>query len=180
MLPPATTPAIEQARDVRSPPLALRRRYRFRLRTLFYLVIAAALISASGRAIVQRDPTMFLGIGTFVYGGIIALPCYAFIASLAGLAAKTRMGQRGSEVFAALVGASAWIAFIIVVLGRWPQLCVAYGLIAVGIMALAVWKSWNVVDESPEPEASLQQLLRAKKECAQSLEDSRAGKQFLH
>jgi len=163
------TPKVLPMRPQQPAPAADARpsRYRFRLRTLFYLVVIVALASGVGRSIANGDPGMFMGIGAFCYGGIVALPCYAFVASLAGLATTSRWGQRGSEVFAGLVGAAAWITVIVAVLGRWPQLCVAYSLLAVAIMAIVIWRGWKPED-SPAPAATLKRLLQAKHERSQA------------
>lgn len=162
--------AIPMRREKLSPAIAVRSgRYRFRLRTLFYLVLAVAILSGVGRSIVRGDPTMFMGIGAFFYGAIVALPCYAFVASLAGLATTSRWGQRGCEVFAGLVGAAAWITVIVAILGKWPQLCVVYSLFAVAMMAFAIWRGW-LPEDGPAPEATLRRLLQAKRECSQKLD----------
>ena len=159
--------------DKAAPAAAVRPgRFRFRLRTLFGLVVAVAILSGLGRAIVQGDPSMFMGIGAFCYGGIVALPCYAFVASLAGLATTTRWGQRGCEIFAGLIGAAAWITVIVAILGKWPQLCVVYSLFAIALMAVAIWKGWRP-EEGPEPEESLRRLLQAKKEFSEQRDRER-------
>jgi hypothetical protein len=107
---------------------------------------------------------MFLGIGAFCYGGIIAIPCYAFVGSLMVLTTTTTRGQRAGEILAAIVGTAAWIGFIVAALGRWPQVCVVQSLVVIGIAAWVMRRNWKV-EEGPSPESSLRQLMAAKRNC---------------
>src|SRR5262245_55807464 len=59
-------------------PLAQSAPFRFGLRSLFILLAAIGIVCALLRSLVQGDPSIFLGIGAFCYGGIIAIPVYAF------------------------------------------------------------------------------------------------------
>jgi hypothetical protein len=138
--------------------------FRFTLRSLFFVVSAGAVLSAC----VRGDPTMLLGIGAFCYGGIVAIPCYALVASLIVVTTKTTWGERIGEVSAGLVAAAAWITFIIGALGQWPQLCVVYSFFAIAILAAIVWHDWQPV-AGPSPEATLERLLQAKHDCAEKL-----------
>ena len=49
--------------------------FRYSLRTLFGIMAAVAVLSA----VVRGGPTIVLGIGSFCYGGIIAIPCLSLI-----------------------------------------------------------------------------------------------------
>jgi Na+/proline symporter len=140
--------------------------FRYSLRTLFGIMAAVAVLSA----LVRGGPTIVLGIGSFCYGGIIAIPCYAFVGSLTVLSTKTTWGERAGDVFAGLIGAIAWIAFIICALGQWPQLCVVYSLCALTIMGFIVWRGWQV-EPGPSPEASLGRLMQAKQDCVAKLRE---------
>jgi len=121
-------------------------------------------LSAAARSVVLSDPTMFLGIGAFCYGGIVAIPCYAFVGSLMVLTTTTTRGQRAGEIFAAVVGAAAWIGFVVATLGNWPQLCVAYSLAVIAIIVWLVRLNWKVA-EGPSPEGMLRRLMEAKQHC---------------
>ena len=138
--------------------------FRYSLRTLFCVMAAVAVLSA----LVRGGPTIVLGIGSFCYGGIVAIPCYAFVGSLTVLTTKTTWGERAGDVFAGLVGATAWITFIVCALGQWPQLCVVYSLCAIAIMGFVVWRGWQA-EAGPSPEATLGRLMQAKQECMAKL-----------
>src|SRR5437762_61859 len=86
------------------------------------------------RAVVRSDPAGFVGVGAFCYGGIIAIPCYAFVGSLMVLTTKTARGQRAGEIFAATVAAVAWIAFLFAALNQSPQMFVAYSLVVIAVV----------------------------------------------
>jgi hypothetical protein len=154
-----------------------RKPFRYTLRTLFCVVATVAVLSAWLRSLMRGDPTIVLGIGAFCYGGIVAIPCYAFVGSLAVLSTKSTWGERAGDVFAGLVASSAWITFIICALGQWPQLCVVYSFCAIAIMAFIVWRGWES-DTGPSPEATLGRLMQAKHDCAEKLrrEQSATGK----
>lgn len=140
---------------------------RFGLRTLFIVVTVAGLASGIIGSLLRGDNSLtllFMGIGVFCYGGIIAIPCYALVGSLLTLSAKTTWGERAAEVLSAVVCAAAWIGFVTAVMARWPQVCVAYALVIVGLMAWIVRSSWQR-PEAPSPEPALQRLLKAKREC---------------
>src|SRR6187431_2671692 len=83
--------------------------FRFGLRSLFVLLAAVGVGSGVLRSLVSGDATIFLGIGAFCYGGIIAICVYAFVGSLMVLSTTTVRGQRAGEIFAAAIGAAAWI-----------------------------------------------------------------------
>jgi hypothetical protein len=117
---------------------------------------------------------MLLGIGAFCYGGIVAIPCYAFVGSLMVLTTTTVRGQRAGALLAAGVGATAWIAFIIATLGRWPQLCVAYSLVIVAIIAWLVRQD-RKIPEGPSPESTLERLMEAKRSCPHKKPVDRTG-----
>jgi hypothetical protein len=78
------------------------------------------------------------------------------------LTTKTTRGQRAGEIFAAIVGAAAWIGFIVVALYQWPQLCVVQSLIVVGIATWVVRWNWKT-EEGPSPESSLARLTAVKR-----------------
>ena len=141
---------------------------RFTLRSLMLVVLAAAVLCGALRGFVRGDPTFLLGIGTFCNGGIVALPCYAFVASLAVLTAKTTWGERAGDVFAGLVAVAAWVTFLVSALGRWPQLCVVYSLCATAVIGWVMWQGWKQ-EAGPSPEATLDRLLLAKQECTERL-----------
>lgn len=143
--------------------------FRYSLRTLFGIMAAVAVLSA----LVRGGPTIVLGIGSFCYGGIIAIPCYAFVGSLTVLTTKTTWGERAGDVFAGGVGSAAWIVFIVCALGQWPQLCVVYSLCAIAIMGYIVWRGWQG-DAGPSPEATLGRLMQAKHDCAERLRREQA------
>jgi len=107
---------------------------------------------------------MFVGVGAFCYGGIIAIPCYAFVGSLMVLTTKTTRGQRAGEIFAAVVGAGAWITFLYAALNSVPQMFVACSLAAIGVVVWLVRRNWKP-EEGPSPENSLHRLIAAKKAC---------------
>ena len=113
---------------------------------------------------------MFLGVGAFCYGGIVAIPCYAFIGSLMVLTTKTTRGQRAGEIFAAAVAAMAWMAFIVAALHDWPQLCAAYSLVVIAIVVWLVRRNWKT-EEGPSPENSLRRLIAAKRGCPTNAPD---------
>jgi len=155
-----------------APPRA--KGFRFGLRTLFFLLAGVGVLSAVARSLVRGDPTMLLGIGAFCYGGIIAIPCYAFVGSLMVLTTTTVRGQRAGALLAAAVGATAWIWFVIAALGRWPQLCVVYSLVIVGIIAWLVRQDWQT-PEGPSPESTLEKLMAAKRSCPHQKPADRTG-----
>ncbi len=138
--------------------------FRFGLKSLFVLLAAVGVVSGIIRAVIQSDPAAIVGVGAFCYGGIIAIPCYAFVGSLMVLSTKTARGQRAGEIFAAIVGASAWITFLFAALNPAPQMFVAYSLAAIGVVVWLVRRNWKP-DEGPSPENSLQRLIAAKKAC---------------
>ena len=138
--------------------------FRFGLKSLFFLLAAAGVLCAALRSLVQGDASMFLGIGAFCYGGIVAIPCYAFVGSLMVLSTTTTRGQRAGEIFAAAVGATAWISFIIAALHPWPQLCVAYSLVVIAIIVWLVRLNWKPED-GPSPEGMLQRLSQVKQDA---------------
>jgi hypothetical protein len=128
---------------------------------------AVGVLCAVARSLVLRDHTLsllFLGIGTFCYGGIVGLLCYVFVGSLMVLTTATLRGQRAGEILAALVGAAAWIGFVVTILGRWPQVCAAGSIAIVAIFIGLARLNWKVV-EGPSPESSLRRLLAAKQNC---------------
>jgi len=145
------------------------RRFRFGLRSLFVLLAAVGVVSGMIRAVVKSDPAGIVGVGAFCYGGIIAIPCYAFVGSLMVLTTKTTRGQRAGEIFAAVVGAVAWITFLFGALNQSPQMFVAYSLVAIGAIVYLVRRNWKT-EEGPSPENSLRRLIKAKHDCAQEFE----------
>jgi hypothetical protein len=134
------------------------------LKSLFALLAAVGIVSGLIRAVVKRDPAGIVGVGAFCYGGIIAIPCYAFVGSLMVLTTKTARGQRAGEIFAAVVGACAWITFLFGALNQSPQMFVAYSLVAIGVIVWLMRRNWKT-EEGPSPENSLQRLIAAKKAC---------------
>jgi hypothetical protein len=138
--------------------------FRFGLRSLFVLLAAAGVVSAVLRSLVNGDATMFLGIGAFCYGGIVAICVYAFVGSLIVLSTTTTRGQRAGEIFAAAISAAAWIGFICAALYRWPQLCVVQSIVVVGIIGWLVRMNWKIED-GPSPEGMLGRLREAKRAC---------------
>ena len=143
--------------------------FRFRLRSLFILMAAVGLLSGLARSAVQGDPALallFVGIAVFCYGGIFAITGYAFVAALLTLSTKTSWGQRASELFAAFVGASIWIAFVSVTLAKWPQVAILFSLAIILIIGWIVRNNWTL-PEGPSPENSLRRLLSAKQNCVQ-------------
>jgi len=140
--------------------------FRFGLKSLFALLAAVGIFCGMIRAVVKSDPAAFVGVGAFCYGGIIAIPCYAFVGSLMVLTTKTARGQRAGEIFAAVVGASAWIAFLFGALNQAPQMFVAFSLAAIGVVVWLMRRNWKI-EEGPSPENSLQRLIAAKKACVQ-------------
>ena len=138
--------------------------FRFGLRSLFIVLAAVGIVCALLRSLVQGDTTMFLGIGAFCYGGIVAIPVYAFVGSLMVLTTKTTRGQRAGEISAAVVGAAAWIAFIFATLGKYPQLCIVQSLAVIAIIAWLVRINWKI-EEGPSPEGTLRRLMQAKENC---------------
>ena len=138
--------------------------FRFGLRSLFILLAAAGVVCALLRSLVQNDSSIFLGVGAFCYGGIIAIPAYAFVGSLMVLSTTTTWGQRAGEIFAAAIGAAAWISFICVALSKWPQLCVVQSLVVVGVIVWLVRMNWKP-EEGPSPEGMLRRLIDVKEQC---------------
>jgi nitrate reductase NapE component len=80
------------------------------------------------------------------------------------LSTTTVRGQRAGEVFAAAIGAAAWIGFIFAALGKWPQLCVVQSIVVVGIIGWLVRMNWKV-EEGPSPEGMLSRLMEVKRDC---------------
>ena len=158
---PARLEASQQG--LTGPPV----RFHFQLRTLFYLLFAVGVFCAAARSLVRGDPGFLLGIGAFCYGGVIAIPCYAFVGSLLVLGAESTWSQRVSEILAAAISAAAWITFVALALSRWPQLCVAYAILIIAINAWIVHSGWNA-PEGPCPEETLQRLRQAKTNCEKS------------
>jgi hypothetical protein len=151
----------------RSPLPRLHSPFRFHLRTLFILIAVVGVASGIARSVVHGDQALgllFIGIAVFCYGGIIALPCYAFVGSLAVLTTKTTWGQRTGEIVAAIIGAMAWISFVVIAMRSWPQVCVLFSIIIIAIITWLVRTGWNT-PEGPSPESSLQRLLAAKESC---------------
>ena len=107
---------------------------------------------------------MFVSVGAFCYGGIIGIPCYAFVGSLMVLTTKTARGQRVGEIFAAVVGAAAWITFLFAALNQAPQMFAACSLLAIGVVVWLMRLNWKA-EQGPSPESSLQRLMAAKKAC---------------
>ena len=138
--------------------------FRFGLRALFVALAAVGIVCALLRSMVQQDSSVFLGIGAFCYGGIIAIPVYAFVGSLMVLSTATTWGQRAGEIFAAVVGAIAWIGFICVTLSKWPQLCMVQSLVVVGVVVWLVRFNWKPED-GPAPENTLRRLRDVKEHC---------------
>jgi hypothetical protein len=150
--------------------------FRFGLKSLFVLLAAVGVLSGLVRSVATSDPAMFVGVGAFCYGGIIAIPCYAFVGSLMVLTTKTARGQRAGEIFSAVVGAGAWITFLYAALHPVPQMFVACSLVAIGVVVWLVRRNWKL-EEGPSPENSLQRLIAAKKACEhQQPGDSQAAK----
>jgi hypothetical protein len=147
------------------PAVAIKQKpFRFGLKSLFALLAAVGVLSGMVRAVVKSDPAMFVGAGAFCYGGIIAIPCYAFVGSLMVLTTKTTRGQRAGEIFAAVVGAGAWITFLYAALNSVPQMFVACSLAAIGVVIWLMRRNWKP-EEGPSPENSLHRLIAAKKAC---------------
>jgi hypothetical protein len=146
--------------------------FRFGLRSLFVVLAAAGVVSAVLRSLVNGDATMFLGIGAFCYGGIVAIPVYAFVGSLIVLSTTTTRGQRAGEIFAAAIGAAAWIGFICAALYRWPQLCVVQSIVVVGIIGWLMRMNWKI-EEGPSPEGMLGRLMEVKRDCREHEEGKR-------
>jgi hypothetical protein len=128
---------------------------------------AAGVFCGIARSLVARDSAAFMGVAIFCYGGIIAIPCYAFVGSLMVLTTTTQRGQQVGAVLAAVVGCAAWISFGIAFLGRWPQVCLVYSLAATGIIGWLLRIDCTIA-EGPSPEAALSRLLEVKKRCSQS------------
>ena len=147
-------------------------KFRFGLRSLFVLLAAVGVGSGLLRSLVSGDTTIFLGIGAFCYGGIVAIPVYAFARSLMVLSTTSTRGQRVGEIFAAVIGAAAWIGFICGALWQWPQLCVVQSILVVGIIGWLVRLNWKE-EEGPSPEGMLSRLSEVKRSCreAQSQEE---------
>jgi hypothetical protein len=140
---------------------------RFSLRSLFLIMLAAAVACAAMRAVVFQDQSfarLAFVIGVFFYGGIVAIPSYAFVGSLMVLTTRTTLGQRVGEVFSAAVGAAAWIGFFVATITDWPTLCVAYSTIVLAIMVWLVRENWKI-ELGPSPEAMLEKLREAKSQC---------------
>jgi hypothetical protein len=146
---------------------------RFTLRSLMLVVLGAAVLCGALRALVRGDPTFLLGMGSFFNGGIVAIPCYAFVASLMVLTTQSTWGERAGEVFAGLVAVAAWVTFLVYSLGRWPQLCVVYSACATAVIGWMVWQDWQT-EAGPSPETTLQRLLSAKRECSERMRTERA------
>ena len=68
------------------------------------------------------------------------------------------------EIFAAVLGAAAWIGFIFAALHQWPQLCVVQSIMVVGIIGWLVRRNWKV-EEGPSPEGMLSRLIEVKRDC---------------
>jgi hypothetical protein len=151
-------------------------RFRFGLKSLFALLAAVGVLSGMIRAVATSDPAAIVGLGAFCYGGIIAIPCYAFVGSLMVLTTKTTRGQRAGEIFAAIIGAGAWITFLFAALNQSPQMFVVYSLVAIAALVWLVRRNWKPED-GPSPENSLQRLIAVKKACVhQQPADSEVAK----
>jgi hypothetical protein len=138
---------------------------RFTLRTLFGLMAAVGVLCAIARSLAAGDSTIVLGIGAFCYGGIVAIPCFAFIASLLVLTTTTTRGQQAGEVFAAVIAAATWIGFIIAALRPWPQLCVVESAGVISLVAWLVRRNQRQLEAGPSPEATLARLRSVKARC---------------
>jgi hypothetical protein len=150
--------------------------FRFRLRSLFVLVATAGVVSGIARSLIQGDHALsyvFVGLGVFCYGGVAAIPCYAFVAALMVITTKTTWGQRAGEIFAAVVGAAVWMSFIFAILKDWPLVCTTFSLVIAGIMVGLVKTGWTI-PEGPAPEGMLKRLLATKKECQQTIAQPRS------
>lgn len=139
-------------------------KFRYGLRSLFVLLAGVGVGSGLLRSLASGDATIFLGIGAFCYGGIVAIPVYAFVGSLMVLSTTTTRGQRVGEIFAAVLGAAAWIGFIFGALNQWPQLCVVQSILVVGIIGWLVRMNWKI-EEGPSPEGMLSRLREVKRDC---------------
>jgi hypothetical protein len=145
--------------------------FRFQLRSLFIVVAAAGVLSGIARSLIQGDHALsfvFIGLGVFCYGGVVAIPCYAFVAALMVITTKTTWGQRAGEILSAVVGAAVWISFVVAILRDWPLVCIAFSLAIAGIMVWLVKVGWTIPD-GPAPEGTLKRLLATKKECQQTM-----------
>jgi hypothetical protein len=161
---PATMSRIHQETRTIERSISEQAPLRFGLRSLFILLAAVGIACALLRSLMQNDSSLFFGVGAFCYGGIIAIPVYAFVGSLMVLTTTTTWGQRTGEIFAAAVGALAWIAFIVIGLNKWPQLCVVQSLAVVGIIVWLVRVNCKIED-GPSPEGMLRRLIDVKQHC---------------
>lgn len=143
--------------------------FRFSLRSLILFMAAIGVFSGIVRSLALRDSTLFLAVAVFCYGGLIAIPCYAFVGSLMVLTATTPRGQFAGSLVAAAICCLAWSGFGVAFLGKWPQFCVIYSLAVVSIIGCLV-RLDSRSGEGPSPEPALKRLLDVKKRCRESTE----------
>ena len=147
---------------------------RFRLRSLFVLVVTAAILSellqwATG----ARESPFVVGFGYFAYGGIVGLTVYVCAAILSMIASQSAAGQRVGVMTGAAVSTIVWLSFVIAPTISWVPVWGIYSALVVTLMVF-VTKSDLVTDESISPQRTMERLHRAKDEVlAQEVNRSR-------
>ena len=144
--------------------------FRFRLRSLFLLIVAAAILSellkwASG----THESPFVVGFGYFAYGGIAGLTLYTFGVLLSMIASQSPTGQRIGIFAGATVSTIVWLLIVILWTKSWIPVCGTYCVLVVALMVL-VTKSDLITDLDVSPQKTMDRLHKAKGEALTSIE----------
>ena len=142
---------------------------RFRLRSLFKLVVLAALASEFlGWAIGVRNSPFFVGVACFAYGGIAGLLTFTCTATMLVTALRSPTGQKIGFVVGAALSTILWVICVMLSTYPWPPICVIFSALAVTLMVFLT-RNELAIEESISPEHTLRRLQRAKVEILSSL-----------
>lgn len=141
--------------------------FRFRLRTVFVLITAVALVSEVMRfALGLGELPFVIALLSFAYGGLAGLICFAFVGVMSVLVARDIRHQFVVLVVGAVAATAIWTGVIIVVTYRWVPLCV---LCSCGAGVMMVLTARNEVLEQEnqqlQPDVTLARLRQAKEDA---------------
>ncbi len=148
---------------------------RFRLRTLFCLVAAGAVLSEIMRwASSGGESPFFIGLLVFSYGGFVAILCYVIAVVGFVLANRSAISPRFANRVVSIVCFLVWLAIVVSFTFPWPPVCALYAGTVVILMALMLRSKWEV-EESSSPERTLKRLLRTKAELSKATDAEESG-----
>ncbi len=146
---------------------------RFRLRSLFFLVVTAALLSELMQFVNgSRESPIVEGFGYFAYGGIAGLSLYTAGVLLTMLASQSPTGQRIGVIAVAVSSTLTWLLIVVVATRLWIPVCVIYSALVVVLMVILT-KGDLATDADISPEQTIQRLRRAKNEALTHVEQRR-------